>query len=1345
MATQFQITPPGSFSFKSEHWEQWIRRFERFRSASGLADKSEAVQVDMLIYCLGEQAEEIYNSFTFVGTPTVTATGETSTEQSSGSTGPTFEDVKAKFESHFIARRNVIYERAKFNQRCQSEGESVDEFITSLYKLSEHCNHGTLKDELIRDRLVVGLRDTKLQQKLQLDSVLTLEKAKSTARLHEQVKREQEMLSSDPQGQINATRSNPIQGRDSVFKPNRTCGRCGKSASHRVCPAKDTTCNNCHKRGHWARCCRTKLSKPGEKKKPGSGKTVKYVEVGTPDEELEEAPSEINYTFIGQVNSGNERPKWTISVTVNDVKVDFAIDTGADETIIPETMYQKLKSSLGTTLSNSDKVLNSANKSRLNCVGKFNAQIKANDRMSKQSIYVVRHCSTPLLGKPAIEALDVVKVVNSVEIEKHHPRLFSGLGIMKEEYNIKLAKDYEPYAVNVPRKIASVPLFKLIKRKLQKLERDDVIFKVSEPTEFCSPMVPVPKRDTKGNIVDVRICVDYTKLNKFVETEKFMLPSTSEVLSRLPGAKFFSKLDANSWFHQIPLSKSSQLLTTFITPFGRFAYKRLPFGITSAPEHAQKRLAQILDDLEGVEVFIDDILVHAPDQKLHDARLAEVLSRLEQAGMTLNKDKCEINKRSVNFVGHIVSDKGILPDAERTKALRDMPRPENIHDVRRFLGVVNQFSKFSPKLSGLSQPIRELLKKDTQFVWGEVQEKAFNDVKYECLYGPCLALFDPNLETKVASDASKDGLGACLYQKQSDGEWKLVFCASRATTETERNYAPIEREALGATWACDTFANFLIGLKFTIETDHKPLISLLGKKDLNELPPRIQRFRIRLMRYSYKIVHIPGKDLVVPDALSRAPCGNLPSTRELEEEVTSYAQFITSELPLTNSYLSKIKEEQIADSVCMQLIEFCNTEWPDKSKLPGVLKAYYPFRGEIAYNNQLLMRGSRIIVPSCLRLEVLDFIHEGHQGIVKCRERAKQAVWWPGLATQIADLVYKCSVCSHESRESREPLISGEFPSRPWQVVGTDLYFLKGSTYLLVVDYYSRYIEVAKLNSSTRSSDVITHLKSIFSRHGIPDTVRSDNGPQYASSEFQSFANMYGFTHITSSPLYSQSNGEAERAVKTVKQLIKKSRDPYLALMAYRTTPLANGYSPAQLLFGRNIKTTLPVTPSQLMPKLPDKDKLQAFEEKSRQSSKVTYDIRHRVKLLDELSPGTHVFVRDMETHGVVDKKLSEPRSYRVLSPTGAVRRNRKYLIPCDDGGTTGVPPDPVTDTPSIVETNSPKLIGESGKLRVEGSPIPPQPEKLKKVETHQMTPKVKEYRTRSGRLVIPPKRWTLD
>ncbi|KAJ8050927.1 hypothetical protein HOLleu_04310 [Holothuria leucospilota] len=196
--------------------------------------------------------------------------------------------------------------------------------------------------------------------------------------------------------------------------------------------------------------------------------------------------------------------------------------------------------------------------------------------------------------------------------------------------------------------------------------------------------------------------------------------------------------------------------------------------------------------------------------------------------------------------------------------------------------------------------------------------------------------------------------------------------------------------------------------------------------------------------------------------------------------------------------------------------------------------------------------------------------------------------------------------------------------------------------------------------------------------------------------------------------------------------------------MAYRATPLSNGYSPAQLLFGRNIKTTLPVTPSHLTPKLPDKGKLQASEKKLRQSSKVTYDLRHRAKHLEELSPGTHVFVRDTETHGVVVKKLSEPRSYLVSSPTGVLRRNRKFLVPCDERETTDNLQESVDDIPLTEETLSPKSVDNSGNQAVRVSPMPPQLEKSKMVEAPKSIPKVKEYRTRSGRLVIPRK-WTYD
>lgn len=496
-------------------------------------------------------------------------------------------------------------------------------------------------------------------------------------------------------------------------KPKGKCFRCGNSTHpKKFCPAKDSTCRKCGLVGHWAKFCKTKF-KSKQKAVQSVNENTEFNACDSDDcRDLSDSETEltanVNYSFIGKIYStGKQNSQWKVQLGLNgnDNKVNFIIDTGADVTILPEKVFKDM--GLKIKLEKPSKSLHGANKSKLLCVGQFCANLKSSMANSDQMIYVVKDCTTPLLGKPAIEALDIVRIVNNVQVESKHPKLFSGLGVMEGKYDIKLSENYTPYAVNAPRKVSSVPLYKMIKKKLYDLETQGVIFKVSEPTEFCAPIVPVPKRNKNGDIVDVRICVDYTKLNKYVQTERYMIPR--EMLSRLPGAKVFSKLDANSWFHQIPLTDSSQLLTTFISPFGRFAYRRIPFGITSAPEHAQKRFAQLLEDLEGVEVFIDDVLIHAPNQKLHDEGLEAVLSRLEAAVMTLNKDKCKISCREVNFVGHIVSDKGISPDPDKTKGLREMATPQDIHDVRGFLGVVNQFSKFSPSLSTLTQPIRELL------------------------------------------------------------------------------------------------------------------------------------------------------------------------------------------------------------------------------------------------------------------------------------------------------------------------------------------------------------------------------------------------------------------------------------------------------------------------------------------------------------------------------------------------------------------------------------------------------------------------------------------------------------
>ena len=325
------------------------------------------------------------------------------------------------------------------------------------------------------------------------------------------------------------------------------------------------------------------------------------------------------------------------------------------------------------------------------------------------------------------------------------------------------------------------------------------------------------------------------------------------------------------------------------------------------------------------------------------------------------------------------------------------------------------------------------------------------------------------------------------------------------------------------------------------------------------------------------------------------------------------------------------------------------------------------------------MRGQRIVVPQALQKETLKKLHDGHQGIARCRLRAKSAVWWPGLSQQMTDSIQRCPECAREARPSKEPLVPTPFPEYPWQQVATDLFTLGGSDYLVIVDYFSRYPEVIQMRSTT-SQAMIKALKSVFARHGIPETLRSDNGPQFASGEFAGFAEGYQFSHITSSPHYPASNGQAERAVQTVKRLLRKADDPHIALLSYRATQLPwCGRSPAELLMGRNIRSTLPQARGSLAPQWPYLGEFRQANENFKRQQKEDYDRCHRARGLPDIPDNTEVWVTTNRHNapGRILTTANTPRSYIVETPSGEIRRNRHQLNvrPPQDNGNISSPP----------------------------------------------------------------------
>lgn len=1262
-----RIDPPGNFDFSDPgKWTRWRARWLRYREASRINEHPEREQINTLIYSLGEQAEDIILS--------------------RGIPENTHDEVLRAFNDYFGVRTNIIVERAKFNRLVQN-GDGMDVFINKIYRQAEYCEYGALREELIRDRIVVGVDDDQLSDKLQSEAALTLANAVQISRRHEAAKQAKTMLR-PTNGTVESVRSNhskqkPYGSQNKpMSKPDSNqpkCSRCGNTNAHNKydCPAIKSKCRSCKKLGHWENVCRSK-----------------------PAQVTEVAEDDSNAVFLGEINSQvmHDRP-WKAELHVRfgdkpERSTQFKLDSGAEVTVCGIQTYIGDESELQP----SDKKLFGPGGIPLPVRGLVKAQIRVDSQTIHEKIYIVDNQSTNLLSKRACVSLGLIQcntkyVYNidsnedkSVKFYHEFSDIFSGLGKVNvtQPYRIQVREDVKPTTLYVPYGV-SQPRLPIVKKQLDEMESKGIISKVTVPTDWCSGMVQVPKEDP----TQIRICADLTKLNRAVKRDTHPSSSVDNTLAKISGAKFMTKLDANSGYYQIPLADDSRLLTTFITPFGRYCYNRVPFGLVSSGDIFQRCMFDILDGLDGVVCHMDDLLVYsAVSEEEHDDRVRKVLQRLEDVGMTLNPKKCLFCKKSVKFLGHMISEQGIHPDPNRIKDILELPDPTCIKELQSFLGSVNQLGKFSHRISNLTQPIRALLSHN-DWTWNASMTQAVKDIKTELSKAPCLGWYDVNKPIIIMSDASNQGLGSVLFQVQPDGSRRLIASKSRSLTDTESRWSTIELEALGIAWACSKFEMYILGhTDVTIETDHKPLVPIFNSKAVNDLTIRIQRQRLRTLKYAFTVQHVPGKCNSIADLLSRQPLYKPDAEdRRLAREIEIAAVSTVSSLPASEHRLHDLRLKQAEDTTLRQVIHFVNYGWPNYlSDVETHLKPYWQGNTDITLMDNLLLYNQRIVIPICERSEILKRIHTGHLGIHKCRERARQSVWWPGISQEIAEMVKNCRTCQIHQPERREPLKPTVLPDRPWQRVATDLFHFKNEDYILVVDYYSRYIEFSRLNSLT-STAVINSLKSIFARHGIPETVMSDNGPCYASQEYRRFATEYCFESLTSSPRYPQANGEAEKCVQTVKNLIKKAADPYLALLSYRNTPIHNGFSPAEMLMGRRLRTDLPADPSTLKPYTPDHGLIAGKEHQYKENMKCAYDNRHNVKELPTLNRDDPVYVRDLDRPGTVTENLPG-RSHIITTDTGTVRRNRRSLSALPNTAQSPQPPE-ITHPP--VETATPR------------------------------------------------------
>lgn len=557
------------------------------------------------------------------------------------------------------------------------------------------------------------------------------------------------------------------------------------------------------------------------------------------------------------------------------------------------------------------------------------------------------------------------------------------------------------------------------------------------------------------------------------------------------------------------------------------------FGISCAPEIFQKTMETILAGLEGIIVYLDDVVVFGSSREEHDLRLEQLQKRLDEYGVLLNNQKCVYGVPEIEFLGHVLNEKGIRPTEDRMASVKGFREPRNVPELRSFLGLVTYISRFVPNLAAKTEPLRQLLRTGRVFRWNQEHRVAFENIKAAVSDIGYLGFFNKTGKIKLITDASPEGLGAVLLQENHEGKSQIIAFGSKALTDLERKYFQTEREALAIVWAVEKFKLYLLGVKFQLITDCNALKFLFNPR--SRPCPRIERWVLRLQAYDYEIVYEPGVSSIA-DTLSRLSVSS-PKAFDSTSEVyiRQLVDFSVPQAIILKDVIEATKEDLSLQEVIKALV---TDMWPDTDKL------YKQFKPELHFSEGVLMRGDRLVIPETLQHQVIACAHEGHPGISVMQRRLRQKVWWPRMDIQAEKYVKSCIPCTLVSSATPpEPMQRTKMPTKAWSEVAVD--FLgplpTGHHLLVLIDYFSRFVEVVVMKQITADLTVKA-LFETFTRFGIPEVLRSDHGPQFISESLKKFCKEFGIEQQKTTPYWPQANGEVERMNNTILKRLRISQ-----------------------------------------------------------------------------------------------------------------------------------------------------------------------------------------------------------
>jgi deoxyuridine 5'-triphosphate nucleotidohydrolase len=639
---------------------------------------------------------------------------------------------------------------------------------------------------------------------------------------------------------------------------------------------------------------------------------------------------------------------------------------------------------------------------------------------------------------------------------------------------------------------------------------------------YGAPVIFVKKKD--GSL---RMCIDYRALNKVTIKNKYPMPRIDDIIDSTHGAKFFTKIDLRSGYHQIRIAEADIHKTAFSTRYGLYEFTVMPFGLTNAPATFMTLMQDVFRPLLDVcvIVYIDDILIYSKSWEEHKQHIQQVLGILREHKLYAKESKCEFAAKEVEYLGHLLGEHGIRPDPKKVQAVQEWPRPTSPHDIMSFLGLANFYRKYIAHFAQTAAPLTDLLVHDRSFQWTDKEQKAFEQLKQDLTSAPVLLVPNPNLPFIVNTDASGVAIGAVLSQDTEKGRQPVAY-ESRKLNAAEQNYAVHEKETLAIIHALKTWRVYLLGRKFTVITDHQSLQYLQSQPHLSQRQARWLEF---LQEFDFEVVYKPGPTNIVADALSRLPMS----------EVSAISSVHESAVKLQEEVKVAQKQDELFAPILQELENQSHSDTFTRYKIG---------------KEGLLYFEDRLCIPKGpLRTHVVQEHHDniisGHLGFDKTYENVKRNFYWPNMTQDIREYVRTCDTCQRIKSSNQHPtglLQPLPIPKRNWESISMDFITQlpptkeKHDAILVCVDRLSKMVHLIPTTTTANAPDTAKlFFSQIFRLHGMPNDIVSDRDARFTSMFWKTLFQLTGTKLKMSTAYHPQTDGQTERANRTIEDMLR--------------------------------------------------------------------------------------------------------------------------------------------------------------------------------------------------------------